>query len=85
MIPGNSHLTEWQETGAARKGGLQGSLPANHMVQGFESSVDTFIYCGHMHPPSGKLDSTVGCVYLLTQMYYSWVFILKIFQENKIS
>lgn len=28
---------------------------------------------------------TVGCVYFFTQVFYSWVFILKKFQQNKIS
>lgn len=35
--------------------------------------------------PSGKPDGTVRCVYPLTQLYYSWTFILKISQWNKIS
>lgn len=41
---------EWQQMDVARMGGLYSSLPANHMVQGFGMSMDTFIYCGHVHP-----------------------------------
>lgn len=63
--------------GAARRGVLWGS--AHHMVQGFEMTA--LWTCSHLLCTCASLREsqmtsvvlTVGCVYLLTQMYYSWV------------
>lgn len=59
------------------------------MVQGFESSVDTYACIVDVCSPSGKPAGicSMNCTlwYFFTQIFYFWVFILKKFQQNKIS
>lgn len=59
------------------------------MVQGFESSVDTYACIADVCSPSGKPAGicSMNCRlwYFFTQIFYFWVFILKKFQQNKIS
>lgn len=59
------------------------------MVQGFESSVDTYACIVDVCSPSGKPAGicSMNCRlwYFFTQIFYFWVFILKKFQQNKIS
>lgn len=59
------------------------------MVQGFESSVDTYAcivdVCSSSGKPAGICSMNCRLWYFFTQIFYFWVFILKKFQQNKIS